>query len=85
MRIIACDVCRILDGDESPQPCEWCSLCKAWLCVRDQFDILRRARAGFMRAGITARNALAVLFLLITIGATLPARARSSSCAAEPV
>jgi hypothetical protein len=43
-----CDVCRLLDGDEKPKVCFYCSMCDANICQQDSWRWDRRARA-FLR------------------------------------
>jgi hypothetical protein len=42
----ACDCCRILDGDETPKVCGFCSTCQAWLCAFCRNNWMRRVRAA---------------------------------------
>ena len=48
-----CDVCRILDGDETPKEVTYCHLCDAHLCKRDRKSFIRRALA-FTKKGRAA-------------------------------
>jgi len=49
-----CDVCFLVDGDETTKPCSYCSFCDAWLCERCRPDLRRRALA----AAIAGRDAV---------------------------
>lgn len=40
-----CQVCKLLDNDVSLKECEYCSLCKAWICKKDKFRPDRRTFA----------------------------------------
>lgn len=42
-----CEVCRLLDKDNSEKLCGWCQMCDAWICIADQTDFIRRGRAFF--------------------------------------
>lgn len=44
-----CDVCKLLDNDETLKECEWCELCKAWICKRDIKNNYRRSLAMLKR------------------------------------
>ena len=44
-----CEVCYLLDGDNSTKPCYYCSDCQAWICQSDLSNWTRRARAMFER------------------------------------
>jgi hypothetical protein len=44
-----CDVCRLLDNDNSLKDCVYCNLCDAYICVSDITNWLRRARAAVKR------------------------------------
>ena len=44
-----CDVCRLIDNDETPKACAYCSLCDSYICQRDQSDWWRRGKAFLKR------------------------------------
>jgi hypothetical protein len=44
-----CDVCRLLDADLHPKPCDYCGLCDSWICQQDLHNWMRRARAFVAR------------------------------------
>jgi len=46
-----CDVCSLIDGDDSMKPCAYCSLCDAWLCEHDMHDWRRRGMAAVIAQG----------------------------------
>ena len=50
MNYAVCDVCRLVDGDQSIKLCSWCSLCGAWICQQCSPDAIRRATAMMRRA-----------------------------------
>ena len=41
----SCDVCTVLDGDQSEKTSYWCDVCQAWICQKDEYRLDRRARA----------------------------------------
>lgn len=45
-----CDVCKILDGDDTPKEVTYCHLCNAHLCAKDRKSIVRRLMAMTRRA-----------------------------------
>ena len=46
---VACDVCRLLEGNSSPKPCTYCSLCDAHICGACFRNWPRRIRAAVLR------------------------------------
>lgn len=44
-----CDVCLLIDKDESIKLCKWCQSCNAWICESDVTNWFRRGRAFFKR------------------------------------
>ena len=46
-----CEVCAVLDGDDTLKPCTYCSFCDAWLCEHDLQDWLRRTKAAAIVQG----------------------------------
>ncbi len=44
-----CEVCRLLNKDESLKLCKWCQSCNAWICEDDVTNYLRRGRAFLKR------------------------------------
>jgi hypothetical protein len=45
-KLTVCEVHRILDNDLTPRDCIFCSLCNAWICMKDRHRVDRRMRAG---------------------------------------
>lgn len=45
-----CDVCRLVDRDETPKDVGYCPLCGAWMCESCRVSPARRARAAGLRA-----------------------------------
>lgn len=45
----ACEVCRLVDGDDSPKVVRWCDFCRAWICDGCWGDWKRRTRAAIRR------------------------------------
>lgn len=41
-----CEVCELLDNDKSVKDCIYCHFCKAWICIPDQTNWDRRAKAA---------------------------------------
>jgi len=41
-----CEVCQILDEDESLKPCTYCHFCKAYVCDKDLRNWTRRSEAA---------------------------------------
>lgn len=41
-----CEVCRLIDGDNSVKPCKWCEQCQAFICRLDWRNIPRRMLAA---------------------------------------
>lgn len=76
-----CDVCFLIDGDQTLKPCTYCPKCDAFLCERCQVDPVRRFRAAFLAriGGGYQRAAIALLALLVILGAAAPARAQGPS------
>jgi len=44
-----CQVCRLIDKDESEKLCKWCGVCNAWICEKDETQYVRRSIAFFNR------------------------------------
>lgn len=44
-----CDVCSLVDGDESPKDVGYCGMCKAWLCEHCRTSLGRRAIAALKK------------------------------------
>jgi hypothetical protein len=44
-----CDVCRLLDGDETLKECQYCKACDAWMCRADYYSAIRRGLAALER------------------------------------
>lgn len=44
-----CEVCWLLDGDSSPKPVSYCTVCQAWICGRCLHDAVRRLRAAAIK------------------------------------
>ena len=40
-----CDVCRLVNNDNTPKECVWCNFCHAWICKDDLNRWDRRAIA----------------------------------------
>jgi hypothetical protein len=40
-----CDVCVILDNDQTIKECAYCGLCDKWICAVCRPNMLRRAEA----------------------------------------
>jgi len=52
-----CDVCLLLDGDDSEKPCFYCPACNAFICQADEHQWIRRARAAaIIQAEMLAGN-----------------------------
>lgn len=47
--IRVCDVCRLLEFDESAKLCVYCNLCDAWICLQDIPRWGRRLQAATKR------------------------------------
>lgn len=45
----ACDVCTLVDGDETPKETGYCGICRAHMCEPCRDDTPRRARAMALR------------------------------------
>ena len=45
-----CDICIILDGDDSAKPVKWCNMCGKWRCEPCRNDLLRITRAVALQA-----------------------------------
>jgi hypothetical protein len=45
-----CTCCKLVDGDTSLKPCDFCGRCNAWICRACRFDFIKRARAMFIRS-----------------------------------
>lgn len=45
-----CDVCKLIDKDETLKFCTFCPVCNAWICTKDRNRLDRRAQAMALRA-----------------------------------
>ncbi len=53
-----CDVCKLVDKDETPKVVGYCGMCGAWLCEGCRASPGRRARAAGLRAAAKFRAGL---------------------------
>jgi hypothetical protein len=44
-----CDVCQLLDNDDTLKMCVYCGFCEAWFCSKDRNRPDRRALAATKR------------------------------------
>lgn len=51
-----CDVCRIVDKDETVKLCQFCTSCKAWICDTCRSNPIRRTHAALGRTTAQVTN-----------------------------
>lgn len=51
-QVKVCEVCRLIDKDESLKLCKWCGVCNAWICENDETAFVRRGVAFFKRVAM---------------------------------
>lgn len=44
-----CDVCKLVDNDTTVKRCEYCTLCKSWICDPCRPRMERRAMAMYYK------------------------------------
>ena len=49
VQIGVCDVCLLVDGDDSAKTVSFCSFCQSWICQRCSQNPIKRARAAGLR------------------------------------